>query len=63
MTGHEYAAARRSLGWSQTDLARELCVSRRTITRVENMAEVPPIHARAMDALTNSPGMMMREPA
>lgn len=55
MTGKEYAAARRSLGWSQDELAAELGVSRRTIVRVETSEHVPPIYDRAMAALSNNP--------
>lgn len=55
MTGPEFAAKRRSFGWNQSELAHVVRQSRRTVTRVENMAEVPVLWAKAMESLENNP--------
>lgn len=60
MTGGEYAAARKRLGMSQTELACELQLSRVTIGRVEAMAVVPPLYEKAMHHLLDKAGANAR---
>jgi DNA-binding XRE family transcriptional regulator len=48
MTGAEYKAERERLGLTQDVWAAQICVSRRTIVRLENAARVPVIHETAM---------------